>query len=212
MVFWVVYAFSALVTLLAPGGRIFLGSLGMALYWLVLLVFRSPLKKGLSRVVGSFPLRFFAIGLISADVIMENLAINFKGDLDPNLIVNTFLWLGSCIGLLTGWWVVARFYRFTPYQVFFITGLTGVLVEHNAMFLRLLVGGKWGIALLSAPIIVVVYGAAVAPAFLLAGDPPETKLRKPSMAGFAVALLLPGVLFYGVGALWIALLHPLVAS
>jgi hypothetical protein len=209
--FWILYALSAVVSVVAPEGRIFLGSLGMAVYWLLVLFFRSSLQKMAIRI-RSLRFRFFVIGIVSSDVVMENLAINFKGDLHPNLVINTFLWLGSCLGLLTAWWIMARRYRFTPHQVFFVTGLLGVLMERNEMIPKLLIAGQWGVALLAAPLIVVVYGAAVAPAFLLSGGPPGAEVRQPGLGAIAAALMLAAAMFYGVGTLWITVFRPLFVS
>jgi hypothetical protein len=210
--FWILYVLAGVVCMLSPEGRIFLGSLGMAVYWFLVVRFRDPLRKPISRMIPSFNLRFFVIGIVSSDLIMENLAINFKGDLHHNLFLNSLMWLGSYIGSIVGWWVIARTFRFTPYQVFFLAGLLGVIIEQNWMIPKLLAAGSWAIALLCAPIILVVYGAAVAPAFLLAGDPPRTPARKPGIASFAIALLLPALLFYCLGGLWIAVLRPFVGS
>jgi hypothetical protein len=209
---WVIYAAAAAVCILAPEGRIFLGSLGMGVYWLLIVRFRYPLQRLADRAIRSHSLRFFAIGILSSDVVMENLAINFKGDLQSNLLLNSLLWLGAYLGSIAGWWFVARIFRLSPNQVFFIAGLLGVIIEQNWMIPKLLVSGQWGVALLSTPIVLVVYGAAVAPAFLLAGNPPNGGGRKAGVVGFAVALVLPALLFYALGALWIALLRPIVGS
>ncbi len=208
-VFWVFYAFAAIVCVVAPEGRIFLGSIGMAVYWLVLLKFRQPMQR-LAGSIRPTILRFFVIGIVSSDLIMENLAINFKGDLQSNLLLNSLLWLGAYLGSICGWWLVARVFRFTPYQAFFTAGLLGMIIEQNWMIPKLLAAGQWAIALIAAPVILVVYGAAVAPAFLLADL--DRSGRKPGIVGFSAALVLPGLMFYAGGAVWIALLKPFIGS
>ncbi len=76
---------------------------------------------------------------------------------------------------------------------------------------KLLLGGQWPIAFLAAPILLVVYSAAVAPAFLITGDHPAA-FRKPGVVAVAMAFLLPALLFYAVGQIWIAFFRPFAGS
>lgn len=211
-IFWVWYILAAATCLAFPPGRVFVGAIGMSIFWGLLLKFHKPLEGVVSRIPISSVARFLLVGIFSADVIMENLAINFHGDLHPNLALNSLLWLGAYVAWLTAWWVVSRFYWFEPNQVFFIAGVMGVLVEQNWLIPKLLASGQWFSAIVSAPILVAVYGGAVAPAFLLARPIPPSSHRRPGIVGFFVALFLPLLAFYAGGALWLAIARPGLAK
>src|SRR4051794_40315108 len=116
-----------------PGHAIWPLSMG-GLWWLST---RFPhwLRRMAARVPGPLWLRFLCVGLVSTDLVMENLAIAFHGDLHPNLAVNSFLWLGAYGGALLGWWGVTRLFAFSPTQVFIAYAIKGVAVEQNFLIL-----------------------------------------------------------------------------
>ena len=202
--FWVWYCLAAAMCLAFPQGRVFTGAIGMSIFWGLLLKFHKTLQERVERIPGPLGVRFLVVGILTTDVVMENLAINFHGDLHPNLALNSLLWLGGCLAWLAGWWIVSRFYWFEASEVFFIAGIMGMLVEQNGMVAKLLVSGQWFPAIVSATILVPVYGGAVAPTFLLLRRVPSESMRRPGIVGFFVALFLPMGTFYAGGALWIA--------
>jgi hypothetical protein len=210
--FWAWYIVTAALCLALPEGRVFTGAIGMSVFWGLLLKFRNPLQTWVERIPGPLWVHFFVVGVLSADVVMENLAINFHGDLHSDLALNSILWLGTYLGWLVGWWIVGRFYWFEPRQVFFLAGAMGILVEHNWMVPKLLASGQWLPAIVSAPILIPVYGGAIAPAFLLTQRAPSGPTPKPGIVGFLFALFLPVGAFYVGGALWLAVIRPLFAK
>jgi hypothetical protein len=194
-----------------PQGRIFLGAIVLGIIWLLVVRFQSNLRRFVHRIPLGRAAQFFAVGLFFSDLVMENIAINFAGDLDPNLAVNTFWWLGSCLAWVAGWWVLGQFYRLNAGQVFFVAGLMGVLVEQHWLVPRLVASGQWFTVLAAAPLLVPVYGGAVAPAFLLAPASVQGR-RKPGAVGLAVCLVATLAAFYLGTVLWLQGLRPLITA
>jgi hypothetical protein len=210
--FWIWYWLAATLNMAVPQGRIFIGAVVLGGLWLVLVRYRTLLRRYVDKIPRP-TVRFFVVGLLFSDVVMENVAINFKGDLNPNLLLNMFGWLGSCLAWVASWWILGRVYRFTPYQVFFIAGLTGILVEQNWLVPRLIAEGSWFPILAAAPLLVPVYGGAVAPAFLLCDSLQEGRNRRePGIGGVIVALAFTLLAFYGGTGLWQAAFRPFFSN
>ncbi len=200
--FWLWYVISAIAFLRGPDWLSAFGPISLSLIWWAVLWFRKTLQQW-SRAL-SLPvwLKFLLIGLVFSDVIMENLAISFKGDLHPNLFWNSVLWLGAYAGVLLGWWLMAHFYALTPWQVFFIYGLKGVIVEQDFMVPLMIWKKQLLMAFLVIPYLMVVYAAAVAPVFVLLQDELPKPQRRLGWIGMALAILLPMVLFYAGAFIW----------
>jgi hypothetical protein len=153
--------------------------------------------------------KFMLLGLFFADIIMENFAVSFKGDFHPNLVVNSFLWVGAYAGMLVAWWIVSRLYYLTPWQVFFIYGFKGIVVEQDFLVPLMIWKGKLLEALLVSPYLVVVYGVAVAPVFLILQDELPKVRRLSAWLGVGLAFSLPLLLFYFGAFIWFHLVQSL---
>ena len=201
--FWAWYCAVVIICILSPDGRIFWGTIAMGGVWLLTVRYAANLRLLIARILPSPHARFWLIGILYSAVFMENLAINFRGDLHPNLAINSFLWLGAYLGWLGSWLFVQRKYAISWRQVFFLGGLMGVLIEQNGMIPRLVLSGQWFPAILSIPLIFVLYGAAIAPAFLLAEPVPPQGARQTQKKHLLIALTLTSLSFIGIGFLWI---------
>jgi hypothetical protein len=208
--FWAWFVLTSILSAVVPQGRIFLGAIALGYFWLAMVYFRDPLRRFVARWPLTERQRFFIIGLICSNLLMENFAVNFKGDLDPNLLKNMFWWLGMCLAWVTGWWILSQYHSYTPNQVFFIAGLMGLCIEQNWMAPRLLLTGQWFPLLASAPILVATYGFAVAPPFLI--SPGEGALsRRPAGKGAVVfAFVMNFVFAYAGSAVWLGWVRPVL--
>jgi hypothetical protein len=154
---------------------------------------------------------YFGLGLLYTTVIGENLGIALEGDIHPNLAINTFLWVGSYLGLLAGWWLLGRRYLWTPWQVYWLSGLMGVVVEQDYLVPRMLVSGEVIQAVVLSPFVHAVYGSIMAPVFAVLGQDLPARDRRPGIGAKVLAVVLPAALFF-LGGLWIFLWFWLVPS
>jgi len=207
--FWVWYAASGVVFLRGPGGFDSIWPLSLSLIWWLVLLFRAELQAWGRAVPLPIWLKFLIVGLFFSDVVMGNLAVSFKGDLHPNLALSSFLWLGAYGGVVLAWWLLAHLYPFTPWQVFFIYGFKGVIIEQDFMLSTMLWKGDWFSALVAAPFLVVVYGSAVAPMFvILQKELPNPGRRVGWMAiGLSIVVTMAG--FYAGAFVWFRLVEVL---
>jgi hypothetical protein len=209
--FWLWYGTAAVLNLVIPQGRIFAGAVALGLIWIAVMRFSGGIRTWLIGLGLPQMALFFIVGIFFSAILMENLAINFHGDLNPNLALNTFLWLGTCLAWLLGWWLLSLLYRFTPTEVFLVSGLMGVLVEQHWLVPRLIASGQWFPVVAAAPILVPVYGVAMAPAFLLTGRGDTGATRRPGWLGYLVALVGSFAAFYIGTAIWQGVFHPLIS-
>lgn len=166
------------------------------------MIFREPMQTVVRRLHFAIWVKYFLLGLFFTDVVMENLAVSFKGDLSPNIFLNTFLWIGAYLGMLLGWWLVAHWYKVKPLHVFFLLGVSGIIVEQDFMVPKMLIHSHILTALLTMPLLVVVYGTSVAPVYvILEGDMPEPP-RRLNFIGGLIAIVLPMVCFFLASYLW----------
>lgn len=87
----------------------------------------------------------------------------------PQLVPNLILAFGFYMAWWLTWWLMLRRYHFTAKEIFFTTGLYGVLIEQNGkIFLAGLSTFPLGIALWL--FVVIAYGSTMALAFYLVRD------------------------------------------
>jgi hypothetical protein len=175
----------------------------LGLVWWLVIWFREPLRRGIASLSLPRSVKFFALGLFFYNVVMENLAVSFEGDLHPSLWVNTVLWVGAGLGVFTGWWLLAQWFQYSPAQVFLIYGLKGVVVEQDFLLPKLLWKGDLFAVAASIPLLVVVYGAAVAPVFVILSRELPRPARETGWLGAAAGFILPGLLFYLGFYVWV---------
>jgi hypothetical protein len=182
-----------------------LGPVSLCLVWWLVLFFCEPLQRFAAWLHLPLFFKFLLIGLFFNDVVMENLAVSFEGDLHPNLFVNCFLWLGPYAGVLVGWWLLARFYSLSPWLVFLLYGIKGVLIEQDFLVAKLLLAKQFLAIGVFIPIVAVVYGASVAPVFVALEKELPRPPRRLGVLGAILAIGLPAVLFYGFAFVWFRL-------
>ena len=205
--FWIWYAVAAVLFVGLMKNWSAIWPVSLFLVWGLALFFRVPLQRFAAWLHLPLFLKFLLIGLFFNDVVMENLAVSFKGDLHPNLLLNGFLWLGPYAGVLVGWWLLARFYSFSPWLVFLLYGIKGVLIEQDFLLAKLLLSKQFLAAVVFIPIIAVVYGASVAPVFVALEKELPRPVRKPGLFGAIMAIVVPALLFYGFAYLWFKLVE-----
>lgn len=154
---------------------------------------------------------YFGLGLPYATIIGENLGVGFEGDIHPNLAINTLLWVGSYLGLLAGWWILGRRYLWSAWQIYWLSGLMGVVIEQDYLVPRILASEQAIEAVVIAPFVHAVYGSIVAPIFAILGQDLPASDRRPGIGAKVMAVVLPAVLFF-VGGSWILLWFWLVPS
>ena len=209
--FWLWYGVAAALNLVIPQGRVFAGAVALGLIWIAVKRFSRVIRGWLMGFSLPSMALFLIVGIFFSAILMENLAINFQGDLNRNLALNTFLWLGTCLAWLLGWWLLSLMYRYTPNEVFFISGLMGVMVEQHWLVPRLIASGQWFPVMAAAPIVVPVYGVAMAPAFLLTGRGETSPIPRPGWLGYLVAFVTSFTAFYVGTAVWQGLFHFLIS-
>ena len=123
---------------------------------------------------------------------------------------DTFLWLGTCVAWLAGWWLISLFYRLSAIEVFFISGFMGVLVEQHWLVPRLIATGQWFPVIAAAPLLVPVYGVAIAPALLLSGREDSGPNRRPGSLGYLASLGVSLGSFYLGTAIWQGIFRRLI--
>jgi hypothetical protein len=203
VLFWLWYAIAA--SLISYNAKSLPGICPVLLgpvWWLIYLC-QKPLQALARSAPGGYTLKFFVLGIIFFDVIMESFAVSFKGDLHPSIVISNALWLGACLGVLLTWWLLAKFRRFSPWQVFFLYGIKGVIVEQNFLIPLGMLRGDFLAGLLGIPFILVVYGVAVAPVFLILQNELPRVERKPGIGFAFLSVVLSAAMFYGCGIAWI---------
>jgi hypothetical protein len=200
--FWAWWAVSAIFMMRGPDKWRSLPPIFLGLVWAAAWYWRKPLGTAVRAVKAPLWLKFFLLGISFFDIIMESFAVSFQGDLNRNIVLSNFLWLGSAIGIIGAWWIVAHLYAFTPWQVFFLYGLKGTLIEQDYLVPLLFWKGQWATGLILIPFLIVVYGSAIAPVFALLERALPKDRRIPGGLAVVTAILLPAILFYGGAFLW----------
>ncbi len=172
-----------------------LHSLAVLLYWKPQLVLP---RKG--KVT---PTHFVIVGIVYSAFVAEPLAVLGRGDIQPNLVLNSVFWIGSYAGVFVAWlWLLPR-YRWGSMTVFVLCGLLA-LFDHSLALWRMLLNLDIVGFLLFAPVLHAVYSSLTAPIMVAYRTGLQRAARAPGVAGIAWATLLPGVLFR-IGSLWILL-------
>ena len=212
ILFWIWYGISALASLRSSNRFDALGPISLALVWWLVLRFRRNLQSLAGKMSLPLLIKFLLIGLFFSVVVMDNLATSFKGDLTSNLLLNDIMWIGPYVGVLTAWWLLSRFYQFTAWQVFFLYGFKGIVVEQDFLIPLMFWKSQYLAALLTIPLVLVVYASAVAPVYVALENELPKPLRKTGWTAMALGVILPGIFFYGGAAVWfkfLKLLNPL---
>jgi hypothetical protein len=207
--FWVWYA-AAITSLIVLQGGLPLRNIWAYLLgpiWWILVLYRKPLQDLSQKVKIPFTLKFFIVGVFSWEVLAESFGINFRGDLHPNIIVSDVLWFGSCFGVVLAWWLLAHVYEFTYWQVFFLYGLKGVIVEQDFKFAIALLHGDLLTFFVWAPYLLVIYAIGVAPIFLIMQRELPKTGKKPGLWAVFLAVFVSLSLFNGGAGAWFKLME-----
>jgi len=144
---------------------------------------------------------FIMVGVAYSAFIGEPLAILGHGDLHPNLLLNSVLWIGSFTGVYLAWLWLLRRYRWGALNIFMMCGAVA-LFDHSLMLWKL--AGAFDAVgfLLIAPVLHAVYASMIAPVVISYREALARNTDAPGSGGQAWAAVLPGVLFR-IGGLWI---------
>jgi hypothetical protein len=209
VLFWIWYGVAAIAFLSQPDRLTAIAPLSLSLIWWLVLSYRRSLQGLASKLPFPVWVKFLVIGLFFTDVVMNNLAVSFKGDFHPNLFLNGILWLGAWVGVLLGWWLLAQFYHLTAWQVFFVYGIKGVIVEQDFLVPLTIWSGQLVNAFLVIPYLIVVYGAGIAPVFAILEKELPRPERRLNWVGVLLAVVVPMVSFYAGAFVWFKLMEEL---
>ncbi len=137
--------------------RLIISPFMLLVQWGILLGFRAPLTKAMRSITVPPLLKYIVAGLFLATVVGNNFAINFDlngNDFHPDPLVNITLYSGPYGAVLLALYLLRKWYRFTYNYVFWITGMSGALIEQNFLLpLTLLAGDPFAGAILLCHVI-----------------------------------------------------------
>jgi hypothetical protein len=146
-------------------------------------------------------MHFLLVGIAYSAFIGEPLAVLGHGDLHPDLLINSILWIGSFAGVYLAWlWLLPR-YRWPAANLFFACGAIA-LFEHSLLLWRLLTAADFTGFLLILPVVHAVYASMIAPVVIAYREALARQPVRPGIGGHAWAVVLPGLLFR-IGSVWI---------
>lgn len=150
------------------------------------------------------PLHFAMVAVAWSAFVAMPIATLLRGDLHPNLLVNSALWLGGCLALAAVWTWLLRRYRWSLARLWFVTGLL-CLMEPGHVLIRAAMHGEWGGVFVLFPVLHTTHACLVLPvanAYRTTLARPST--QEPGLAGGIVAWLAAGLAFLLGTGLWLA--------
>ncbi len=176
-----------------------------ALFALAALLFAKP---RLLRPRRGPPRRahFFLVGLIWSALVAMPLATLLRGDLHPNLIVNSALWLGGCGALVGAWmWLVSR-WRWPALPLYFVAGAIA-LAEPGFVVVRSAQQGAWSGLLVLLPVLHATHACLVAPVANAYREAFSDAARPATGNTFAIGIVAACAAFLLGSAAWFTLLR-----
>ncbi len=154
IMFWSIFIFSTVNLFFPDGGRdpqiaalpVWLQYLTspfmLLIIWAVALRYRQFFIVFLGKIPLPPFLKFLIIGApLAAVTVGFTVAFGISSDLDPNPIINTLLYVGPWGGMISGWYLLLRYYAFDYRHVFWISGFYGAIVEQGFIMPLLLLSG-----------------------------------------------------------------------
>lgn len=198
-VLWLAFAYAVLLDASTQYAWHFL------LYGLVALLMWKP---GLVRPRGRArptPMHFATVGVLWSALVAMPFATLLRGDLHPNLVVNSLLWLGGCGALVGAWTWLLRRYRWSMMRLWMVTGMLA-LTEPGHVLIRAASHGEWSGVFVLFPVLHAVHACLVLPIANAYRDSLATATaREPRLAGSVVAWLVAGLAFLVGNGVWLAL-------
>jgi hypothetical protein len=181
-----------------------------ALFALAALLFANP---RLLRPRRGPPRRahFFLVGLVWSALVAMPLATLLRGDLHPNLIVNSALWFGGCGALVGAWmWLVSR-WRWPAPPLYFVAGAIA-LAEPGFVVVRSVQHGAWSGLLVLLPVLHATHACLVAPVANAYRDAFSDATRPATGGAFVTGIVLGTAAFLFGAAAWFAIVKQLLGA
>jgi hypothetical protein len=170
---------------------------------LLLLILRRPVAW-LFRLILRLPtLVFVAVGVLWTSYAAENFAVMMRGDLDPDLWINSFLWIGPNLLYMVPLWWLAAGHAISPARIAALAGLPGIVIENDSALPALLAAGKGGSALILALNVHAVYAAMFAVPTIVAMAARRDSLQDPAPGWKQVAALVAMPIGLYAGRFWV---------
>ena len=143
---------------------------------LVLVILRRPVAWLLRLFLRLPTLVFVTVGVLWTSYAAQSFAVMMRGDLDPDLLTNSFLWIGpNLLYMVPLWWLGAS-HDVSRARIAALAGLPGTVIENDFAVPAMLAAGKGGPALVLALNVHAVYAAMFAVPVIVAmaarRDPP----------------------------------------
>ncbi|MDP9139033.1 MAG: hypothetical protein M3N38_12815 [Pseudomonadota bacterium] len=129
---------------------------------LLLLIVRRPVAWLLRLFLRLPTLVFVAVGILWTSYLAENFAVMMRGDRDPDLWVNSLLWIGPDLLYMAPLWWLAAGHAISPIRIAALAGLPGIVIENDFALHTMLAAGRGGAALVLALNVHAVYAAMFA--------------------------------------------------
>lgn len=173
------------------------------IFALVLLILRHPVAW-LFRLILRLPtLVFLAVGVLWTCYVAENLAVMMRGDLDPDLGVNSFLWIGPNILYMVPLWWLAAGHSMSRTRVAALAGLPGVVIENDFALPAMLAAGQGGPFLILALNVHAVYAAMFAVPVIVAMAARREPPQEPAPGWKQLAALVAMPIGLYAGSFWV---------
>ena len=170
---------------------------------LLLAILRRPVAWLLRLFLRLPTLVFIAVGILWTSYVAQNFAVMMRGDLDPDLLVNSFLWIGPNLLYMVPLWWLAAGHAMSATRVVAMAGLPGMVIENDFALPAMLAAGQGAPALVLALNVHAVYAALFAVPVIVAmaarRDPPQ--YGAPGWKQLAALVAMPIGLY--AGSFWV---------
>lgn len=198
-VLWTLFAYTVLLAASPSYAWHFL------LYGLTALLLWKPSLIRPRGAIRPTPLHFAIVAVVWMALVAMPVATLLRGDLHPNLLINSALWLGGCIALAAAWTWLLRRYHWTLARLWLVSGLL-CLTEPGHVLIRAASHGEWGGVFVLLPVLHTAHACLVLPvANAYRTVLPLSSAREPGFAGSLVAWLAAGLSFLVGTGLWLGL-------
>ncbi len=168
-----------------------------------LLIMRRPVAWLFRAVFRSPTLVFLAIGVLWTCYVAENFAEMMRGSLDPDLWVNSFLWIGPNLLYMVPLWWLAAGHAISGTRIAVLAGIPGVVIENDFALPAMLAAGRSASALVLALHVHAVYAAMFAVPVIVAMAARREAARYPAPGWKQLAALVAMPIGLYAGTLWI---------
>jgi hypothetical protein len=170
---------------------------------LLALIVRRPVAWLLRLILRLPGLVFVALAIAWTCYAAQNFAIRMRGDLDPDLWINSFLWIGpNVLYMAPLWWLVSG-HLVSSTRIAALAGLPGIVIENDFAVPAMMAAGKTGHALVLALNVHAVYAAMFAVPVIVAAAARREPPPYPPAAWKQVVAIVGMPMGLYVGRFWV---------